>query len=73
MADITSLELRLESLKKAYHSGVLTVRHGETTTTYRTLAEMESIIQSLESEISVLNGGERPRRIRYVRQLDKGL
>lgn len=73
MADQSTLETRLEALKRAYHTGVLTVRHGETTTTYRSLSEMESIIQSLESEIDTLSGADRPRRVRYIKQTSKGL
>lgn len=43
---------RLAALKVARDSGVLIVKHGETSTTYRSLAEIERIIQALETEVN---------------------
>lgn len=60
---------RLAALKRARDSGVLRVRHGDTETLFRSLAEIERIIAELEGEL-----GGRPRiRIRYPIQLTKGL
>jgi hypothetical protein len=66
---------RLDALQKAWASGVLTVRHGDTMTTFRTLAEMDSIIAGLKAEIAgaaVAGGGKRT-RLRYPIQTTKGL
>jgi hypothetical protein len=74
MADDTAA--RLAALKRARDSGVLTVRHGDTLTTFRTLAEIESIISSLESDLAAAaaGGGAGGRvRLRYPRQTSKGL
>lgn len=39
------------ALKRAYASGVLTVRHGEKLTTYRSLTEMKKLLGSMKKEI----------------------
>ena len=54
----------LATLEAAYYSGILTVRHGETTTTYRSLDEMKQVINGLST---------RTRALRYVHQSGKGL
>lgn len=54
----------LAALKKAYNSGVLQLKNGETTTTFRSLNEMERIINRLER-------GDRTRRPRYISQPSK--
>lgn len=66
------LESRLAAIRKAYHSGVLTVTHGDTTTSYRSIEAMERIMSRLENEIAGLAGTPR-RRVRYLYQSDKGL
>lgn len=45
-------QTQIDSLKKAIASGVLTVRHGETQTTYRSLAEMQKVLEMMESEVN---------------------
>jgi hypothetical protein len=52
MATLQQLQARLEALKKARDSGALMVRHGDTSTQFRTLAEMNQIIANLEGEIA---------------------
>lgn len=69
MTTTVELQARLTSIKKARDSGVLLVRHGETTTQFRSLREMDKIIAELEGEIS----GATPRRVRYMYQKGKGL
>jgi hypothetical protein len=56
MADESAL---LDQLLEARYSGVLTVRHGDRVVTYRSLAEIDQAIQSLQISI---NGG---RRVHY--------
>jgi hypothetical protein len=72
MTDVTALQTRLDALKKARASGVLTVRHGDTQTTFRSLDEIDRIIASLEAEIASASGTPR-RRVRYIYQAGKGL
>jgi hypothetical protein len=52
---------RLASIERARDSGVLTVRHGDTQTTFRTLAEMDEIIYRLRREIYGINQTKRLR------------
>jgi peptidoglycan hydrolase CwlO-like protein len=51
---------------------VLTVKHGETLTTFRSLAEIEATISKLESDLAAANGTSK-RRVRYMYQSGKGL
>lgn len=62
----------LANLKKARNTGVLTVKHGETLTTFRSLAEIEKIIASLEGDLATANGTAK-KRVRYAYQSSKGL
>lgn len=52
MATTEELTARREALEEAMHSGVLTVRHGEVTTTFRSIAEIEKAIASLNRKIA---------------------
>jgi len=73
MADtVETLTARRTTIVKVRDSGVLTVEHGETRTTFRTLAEMNRIIDNLDAQIDALNG-TRKKRIRYAYQSGKGL
>jgi len=49
MSDVAT---RLAALKAARDSGVLTVRHGDTSTTFRSLDEIERIIAVLETQVN---------------------
>jgi hypothetical protein len=74
MTELSEKQARLAALKKARDSGVLSVRHGEDGTTFRSLAELNSIISALESEISgLVDTTAAPRRVRYLYQSGKGL
>jgi hypothetical protein len=70
MASTATLSARLEALKEAYHSGLLTVTHNGKTATYRSRAEMLGIINDLEGEIA---GASSTRRTRLAYQRSKGL
>jgi hypothetical protein len=61
---------RLADLRAARDAGVLMVRHGDTSTTFRSLAEMEQIIADLERRTGVTTGHK---RLRYIMQPRKGL
>lgn len=69
---LATLQSRLAAIRKAYHTGVLTVTHGDVTTSYRSLQAMEKIISSLEGEIANVEGRTR-RKVRYLYQSGKGL
>lgn len=71
MATPETLALRLEAIRKARDSGVLELRHGDESTTFRSLKEMDSIIRQLEDEIAAANGVKKP-RVRYITQYCKG-
>ena len=64
-----ALLLQISALKNASRSGVLTVRHGDTSTTFRSLGEIERAIAAMEAELSP----PRRRSPRYITQLSKGL
>jgi hypothetical protein len=63
--------LRLKALKKARDSGVLRVEHQGTSTTYRSLQEINDIISALTGEISTAQGATRGPS--YIRQTGRGL
>jgi hypothetical protein len=64
---------RLAALKRARDTGVLRVRHGDTSTTFRSLADINIIIQQLEGQAAVAAGGTPRTRLRYPIQTTKGL
>jgi len=43
---------QLSDLKKAFATGALSVKHGDTTTEFRSLTDMKKLITALENEIS---------------------
>jgi hypothetical protein len=64
----------LAALLRARASGVLSVKHGDTMTTFRSLAEIDSIIRSISADPAIVPAGTRTRsRIVYPRQNSKGL
>lgn len=72
MASLETLQARLETLDAAIASGVLTVRHGDTTTTFRSMKEMMDARSLLVKQIADLEGTTRT-RLRYAYQSGKGL
>lgn len=72
MASLATLQARLEQLEASIASGVLTVRHGETSTTFRSMSEMLKAKELLEGQIADAEGTKRT-RIRYAYQSGKGL
>lgn len=65
-------ELTLVELYAARDSGALMVRHGDTSTQFRTLSEMERIIAKLERRKAAADGTVRT-RVFYPWQSSKGL
>lgn len=68
----SQIEARITAIQAARDSGALLVRHGDTSTQFRSLAEMDSIIADLEAQLDRANGVTR-KRVRYIRQCSKGL
>ncbi len=54
-----------DALAAAIASGALIVRYGETSTTYRSLAEMRQVLATIDQDLSVA-AGTRKRRITKV-------
>jgi hypothetical protein len=64
MATVTELQAMLESVRRARASGVLTIRKGDDSTTFRSLKEMDAIIAGLEAELANADGAKRYRTLR---------
>lgn len=67
------LEARISAIRAARDAGVLVTRHGDTSTQFRSLAEMDQIIANLEAELAAVNGESPKMKVRYIRQCSKGL
>jgi|TARA_R110000782_G_scaffold30776_1_gene76347 hypothetical protein len=67
------IRAKIASLQGAMFSGVLNVKHGETSTTFRSQAEIQSALRALESSLVSAEGGSRRRRGAYITQSGKGL
>lgn len=72
MADATEIQGRIDAIQSARDSGALIVRHGDTSTQFRSLAEMDRIIADLQSQLDRANGVTR-KRVKYIAQCSKGL
>lgn len=68
-AEKTDIAARIASLEAAVGSGLLNVRHGDTSTTFQTIGEMNKAIENLKAQL----GTRRRSRVRYVYQAGKGL
>lgn len=72
MATAAELTARIEKLKAARASGVLSVRHGDQMTTFRSIAEINAAIAADERELAGMGSGTGTvRTYRFVS--DKGL
>jgi len=63
--DATTLQAQIDTLTIARGTGVLTVRHGEQTVTYRSIQEIDSAITSAKADLEALLGT--PRRVTQYR------
>jgi hypothetical protein len=65
---ITAIQLQgwIDALKAARASGALSVRHGESMVTYRSLSEINSAIAANEQELSLLGGMKTVRAYRIT-------
>jgi hypothetical protein len=68
----SQIQARIDAIRAARDAGVLMTRHGDTSTQFRSLAEMDKIISSLEAELASLQGVTK-KRVHYIAQCGKGL
>jgi hypothetical protein len=74
MADTAEqISAKLKAIRDARDTGALFVRHGDTQTTFRSVAEMNAIIADLESQLSTVQGTAPRKRVGYIVQKCKGL
>lgn len=71
MADVNTLQTRLELLEKALASGTLVVRHGDTSITYNTTSELLHAIDYIKGQIGKADGST-ARKPGYIEQTGKG-
>ncbi|MDX8513541.1 phage head-tail joining protein [Mesorhizobium captivum] len=60
MTTLSDLQAWLHKLKQAYYTGVKSVSHGGTTTTFQDMDKMRQAIADAEAEIGGLTGSRRP-------------
>ncbi len=63
---LEQLKAQREALQAARFNGVLTVKAGDKTVTYKSNIEIQAALSDLEREIARLQGRPRARRIRTV-------
>lgn len=63
---LDQLKAQQEVLQAARFNGVLTVKAGDKTVTYKSNVEIQAALSDLEREIARLQGRPRARRIRTV-------
>jgi hypothetical protein len=63
---LDQLKAQREALQAARFNGVLTVKAGDKTVTYKSNIEIQAALSDLEREIARLQGRPRARRIRTV-------
>lgn len=71
--DSATIQARLTQLYKIRDTGVFSVRSGEDSTQFRSLEELQTIIDSLEAQMPAGQAALARRRPRYIRQVGKGL
>lgn len=69
---VETLNIKITSLRNALDSGVLSVRHGETSTTFRGASEMQLALSRMIRRRDLLAGTQQ-RRIYYPWQSSKAL
>jgi hypothetical protein len=67
----TDIQTRIDQLQKVRDSGTLTLRHGDTQTTFRSLDELNRTLQDLYRQLNAVNGTKRS-KVNYVKQRTKG-
>lgn len=73
MSTLSDLQAKLATLRAARVSGVLETRHGDTSITYKSDADMASAEASLVAQIAAAGGTSATRGPKYINQTSKGL
>ena len=66
------IRARIAQLQNAIYSGVLTIQHGDTRTTFRSQDDLMAALRNLEAGLAEAEGHVRRRRGYYVTQSGKG-
>jgi hypothetical protein len=67
------IRTKIAQLETALYSGVLNVKHGDTSTTFRSQLDLKGAIRALGDQLAVAEGGRKRRRGAYITQSGKGL
>lgn len=65
------IQARIDQLQKVRDSGVLTMKHGDTLTTFRNLDELNRALQDLYRQLNAVNGTKRS-KVNYIKQRTRG-
>ena len=67
----SQIQARIDSLQKARDTGVRSIRHGDTSTEWRDLDDLNRIISDLRAQLATVE--ETPRvRVNYIEQSGRG-
>lgn len=66
MATLAELQARKTALEKAQFNGTRTVQHGDKSITYRSQAEIDRAMASLNEQITRLQGKRKTRHVRFA-------
>ncbi len=69
--DAATIQTRIDAAEAALATGVLSVRHGDTSTTFRSESEIEKLIARLRKQLASLQGKTNT-RVKYITQASKG-
>lgn len=72
MSELSDKQARLAKLETIRDSGVSSLRDGDRSSTFRSMAELERAIAALEADIAALSDTPKT-RVRYVHQTTRGL
>ena len=70
MTDLATLQAQLDEIRKIRASGVASIRHGETSSAFKTDPELAAAEASILSQMRALRNG---RGVKYLYQSGKGL
>jgi hypothetical protein len=71
MPTLEELQAQLAALQQAYVSGVLTVKHKDVETTFRSMQALREAMAFVQSQIRILTGA--PRKPKYIREHENDL
>lgn len=66
MAELDDLKAERVTLVKAMRSGALSVQHGDKRVQYRSISEMQTVLDGLDEDIAAVEGKPKRKRVLYV-------